>query len=273
MSKPTSSSPPWKKAKTESVAHETQPKPDAEELESPALIAVSAKRESNEENAAAYRSNTLKHRPPTFEFIPPEELRKRQDAPVYFKEVKLPRAEQTHEICYEPKTQCVFVSQQSSCILARIPINQNVNGFLHDEQHAWQIGRADVNGKGIEGIHNISLSSSHPGCLWISLQYSNQLLLVDVTEGNTLRVKYILQGPTVLKENGQTTHVGGPHCIRECPKTGEIWTALKGALKDSPCAKPGRRARTRSSCCDPVQLEASMTELRKHGFDTPIPDG
>ena len=39
-----------------------------------------------------------------------------ESKPVHIKEIKLPNAKQTHEVCYEPKTQCVFVSQMSSCV-------------------------------------------------------------------------------------------------------------------------------------------------------------
>ena len=242
---------------------------DGEELIAPPLIPVSAKKDSNEENARAYAKKELKHEPPTFKFIAAANTR--EIHPVYIKEVKLPKAKQTHEVCYEPVTQCVFVSQMTSCVLVRIPIDQD--GFLHDDQDAWQVGKVDATDgkKGIEGIHNISLSPKHPGCLWISLQYSNQLLLVDVTEG--MRVKQIFQVPTVFNDpvTGLPTYVGGPHCIRESPLTGDIWVALKGALKDAPCSKASK---IRSACCDPVQQEASMNELSKlHGCETPIPDG
>ena len=143
---------------------------DGEELVAPPLIPVSTKRDSNEENARAFAKKELKHEPPTFKFIATPNTR--EIHPVYIKEVKLPKAKQTHEVCYEPVTKCVFVSQMTSCVLVRIPIDQD--GFLHDDQDAWQVGKVDAtNGKGIEGIHNISLSPKHPGCLWISLQYSN----------------------------------------------------------------------------------------------------
>ena len=57
-------------------------------------------------------------------------------------------------------TQCVFISQMSSCVLVRIPLD--TNGFLLDDQDAWKIGACNEVGDGIEGIHNVSLSATHP---------------------------------------------------------------------------------------------------------------
>ena len=35
------------------------------------------------------------------------------------KEVKLPRAKETHELCYEPLTRCLFISQMSNSVCSR----------------------------------------------------------------------------------------------------------------------------------------------------------
>lgn len=106
--------------------------------------------------------------------------------------------------------------------------------------------------------------------------FANQLLLVDVTAEHTLHVRKIIQVPTMMTkvEGGETktVHVGGPHCMRECPVTGDIWAGLKGALKNSPCGKGGAH---KSSCCDPEQLEMNMKLLKDLGtgsHDTPPPD-
>ena len=118
-----------------------------EERELAPLIEVSAKKDSNLENEADFQSGKLKHKPPTFEYFEPIA---NESKPVHIKEIKLPNAKQTHEVCYEPKTQCVFVSQMSSCVLVRIPIDEN--GFLMNEQDAWKIGQRNEAGEGIEGI-------------------------------------------------------------------------------------------------------------------------
>ena len=232
------------------------------------LIALEAKKESNAENQKAYEAGTLKHEPPQFAFFDPTG---REDAAVMMKEVKLPLALQTHEVCYEPVTKCVFVSQMSNSVLVRIPIDEN--GFLASDQDAWRVGEQDDAGDGISGMHNVSLSAAHPGCLWISLQYANQLLLVDVRAGSTLRVLQVLHVPTCYTdpETGTPVRVGGPHCMREEPTTGDVWVGLKGALKDAPCGKASKSAR--SSCCNPEALEANMALLAQRGKDTPIPEG
>ena len=238
--------------------------PSASKPQHPPLI----KKESNAENQKAYEAGTLKHEPPQFEFFDPAG---REDAAVMIKEVKLPLALQTHEVCYEPVTKCVFVSQMSNSVLVRIPIDEN--GFLASDQDAWRVGELNDAGDGISGMHNVSLSAAHPGCLWISLQYANQLLLVDVRAGSTLRVLQVLHVPTCYTdpETGTLVHVGGPHCMREEPTTGDVWVGLKGALKDAPCGKASKSAR--SSCCNPEALEANMALLARRGMDTPIPEG
>mmetsp|Transcript_64808 Transcript_64808/g.128113 ORF Transcript_64808/g.128113 Transcript_64808/m.128113 type:complete len:591 (-) Transcript_64808:189-1961(-) len=227
-------------------------------------VPVDAKKTSNEENVAAFNSGELKHFPPHIEYFDPEAIEGRT---VHIKEIKLPRADQTHEICFEPETQCVFVTQMSNSVLVRIPIDGN--GYLVDDQDAWMIGPTDEKGEGLCGMHNVSLSTKHPGCLWISLQYSNQLMLLDVKPPNCMKVKQLINVPTWYDEptGGRRHCVGGPHCIREDPQTGDIWVALKGALRGSPCGFH------KSACCDADKMEVNMSKLKEQGFDTTIPDG
>lgn len=70
---------------------------------------------------------------------------------------------------------------------------------------------------------------------------------------------------------GEKKRVGGPHCMRECPLTGDIWTGLKGALKDSPCGTGS--AKQKSACCDDAAQRQYMEELKAKGFDTEEPNG
>eukprot|EP00929_Paragymnodinium_shiwhaense_P035675 TRINITY_DN19223_c0_g1_i2.p1 TRINITY_DN19223_c0_g1~~TRINITY_DN19223_c0_g1_i2.p1 ORF type:complete len:567 (+),score=72.85 TRINITY_DN19223_c0_g1_i2:46-1746(+) len=242
----------------------------SEERVLPTVTDVGTKKDSNKDNLDAFKSGTLKHEPPAFDFFEPVE---NEGLPVVIKEIKLPKADQTHEVCFEPVTACVFVSQMSNCTLVRIPLGPD--GLLADVQDAWKIGVRNEKGDGISGIHNISLSYKNPGCLWMSLQYPNQLLLVDARPEHTMRVRSILEVPTLFTDpgSGKTVRVGGPHCMRECPVTGEIWVGLKGALKDAPCGERKNRKDGGSSCCDPEKLKENMTELAKLGRDTPLPDG
>lgn len=52
-------------------------------------------------NNALWRMGALKHKPPSFKYFDPSLEEQR---PVMMKEIKLPRASQTHELCYEPKS-------------------------------------------------------------------------------------------------------------------------------------------------------------------------
>lgn len=162
----------------------------------PPAMHLGAKKQSNYANDKNFKRNVLKHAPPEFKYFDPKG---NEAMAVHIKEVKLPQAEQTHEVrgprrgpwavphlppvpspdpaawpplpqvCYEPETQCVFVSQMSNSVLVRIPVDGN--GFLVDNQDAWMVGELNADGtKGISGMHNVSLSKVHKGCLWISLQ-------------------------------------------------------------------------------------------------------
>ncbi|EOD19208.1 hypothetical protein EMIHUDRAFT_458787 [Emiliania huxleyi CCMP1516] len=217
--------------------------------------------EPNAPNREAFESGELLHEPPQFVHFDPV---KNEARPLLIKEIKLPRATQTHEVCYEPSTRCVFVSQMSNSTLVRIPVDER--GVLVDDQDAWRMGECDAaTGAGISGLHNISPSKAHPGCLWMTLQYANELLLVDVRGEHPLRIRQVLKVPTLCTDpaTGETQRVGGPHCMRECPISGELW--------DTPCRSRGRGGR--SSCCDPDANETNMAELARRGHDTPLPDG
>ena len=97
-------------------------------------------------------------------------------------------AQETHEVIFEPETHAIYVSQMTDSVLVKVEVDP-ATGLLKDEQTYWRIGESIdtfeyVNGERTNtkfhaGLHNVSLSSQ-PGCLWLSLQYANTLLLVDV---------------------------------------------------------------------------------------------
>lgn len=176
------------------------------------------------------------------------------------KEVKLPLAKQTHEVCWEPLTKSLWVTQMSNSTLVRLTVDEK--GMLNDKQDSWTVGPTDG------GLHNASLSFTHPGHLWLSLQYVNTLILLDVRPGDSfLEVVEIYQVPSCIKVDGEEKHVGGPHVVRECPLTGCIWAGLKAALDvNSPCAKL-------SQCCDPVLMKEAMLEHSTNSdHDVEIPN-
>jgi len=167
----------------------------------------------------------------------------REEEPVWIKEVKLRAADETHEVIFERETSAIYVSQMTDSVLARIQVDPKT-GLLKDEQTFWRIGevlddKVYVNGKETStkvnaGLHNVSLSNS-PGCLWLSLQYANTLLLVDVKNLDANGAPTILNEYKVPVKLKDGCNVGGPHVIREDPqKTGEIWVGLKGAISCCP---------------------------------------
>lgn len=222
--------------------------------------------------------------------------------PVYIKEVKLPYAQETHELMYEPVSSCVYVSQMSDSVLVRIKVDKTT-GFLEDSEQAWRVGEA-WDGRGISGLHNISLSYTHEGAIWVSLQYANTLLLLDVADGVSV--------PKILKRIHVPTHfgddwskiVGGPHVVRESPdKTGDIWVGLKGMVSccpnvpedDAKDEDEEPKAKRPKVCCDKkLQVSkflprsfakalgrncCSIAYARKHlheharrGYDAPTPN-
>ena len=135
--------------------HENAVDTNTEECDDVRSIDVGEKnKDTNAENLALRSLHVLKHDPPQFRYFDPEQTERR---PVWIKEVKLPRAKQTHEICFDPINRYVFVSQMSSSVLVRIKVRDD--GFLEDDQDAWAIGKMDnATGEGISGLQNISLS-------------------------------------------------------------------------------------------------------------------
>ena len=234
-------------------------------------------------NDSMHALGILKHDPPNFQQFDP---RVTEQQPVIIKEVKLPHASETHEVVYEPVSKCIFVSQMSNSVLVRIPVSAN-NGLMIDDQDAWCVGDQNAAGDGIGGLHNLSLSSKNPGCLWVSLQFANTLLLL---EAKTMRVRQILRVPSRMEVDGATTRIGGPHAIRECPKSGDIWVALKGAVSCHPAvgkadseksdaekatgtgAKRLQQAIERT-CCSAASLQEYMKAMDDLGYDCPPPEG
>ena len=78
----------------------------------------------------------------------------------------------------------------------------------------------------------------------------------------------------------------GPHCIRECGVTGEIWVALKGSIACHPAETPDRVEATHGNhgskslkrakervCCSAKALKQRMAQLEALGYNSPPPEG
>ena len=217
-------------------------------------------------NVALWKMGAMQHEPPKFAFFQPHLESK---AATVFKEIRLPLAKETHEVVYEPTTRCVFVSQMTNSVLVRIPVG--ADGLLIDDADAWLVGPVSAEGIGISGLHNLSLSKRHPGCLWVSLQFANQLLLIEAA---TMAIRKVILCPSLLKRaDGTAAKVGGPHCIRECEVHGHIHVALKGSVPCHPgeeLVTPGERTSLKKAitraCCDPKALRERLELLEEMGY-------
>ena len=111
--------------------------------------------------------------------------------------------------------------------------------------------------------------------MWISLQFANILLLVDA---KTLRVRQMIQVPTVMRlDDGTGVRIGGPHCLRECDVTGDIWVALKGSVSCHPQAGPEIPAEIIAemvglvppACCVAARAPPAVSQLATRGAGRP----
>ena len=68
------------------------------------------------------------------------------------------------------------------------------------------------------GLHNVSLSNS-PGCLWLSLQYANTLLLVDVKNLNANGAPTILNEYKAFERYDLAFHIFLSLCSIACMHT------------------------------------------------------
>lgn len=178
--------------------------------------------------------------------------------PIRMIELKLPLAKETHEILHEPVSNKVFVSQMSKSVLVELSLDDS--GSLLSVEESWQLGNAS------SGLHNLSLSPSHPGFVWGSLQFNNTIFLFDA---NTKEVVYNFKVPTAYVSERKCCLLGGPHCVRECPLTGNIWVALKGTTGCCPGTEtPDKLKKKLRQCCDVSKVRQFMEDENE-----PIPDG
>jgi len=230
---------------------------------------------ANAKNAASFASGVLKHEAPSFLSLPSLDID--QLAPLNIKVIRLSTSFGSHELVFEPSSKCIFVSQMANSVLVRLPLGRD--GLVIDEYDSWVIGPVNESGMGMSGLHNISLSKRSPGCLWLSMQTTNQVLLVN---GMNMQVMRALQVPTLLADGQKGfVNIGGPHCIRECPKTGDLWVCLKGLIgchptvdRDDPKEEDARlRDAKKRACCSPEMLTSNMEKMAKRGYDAPLPKG
>jgi virginiamycin B lyase len=128
-------------------------------------------------------------------------------APIALKcatEYPLPANGQTHEIV-SPAPGLLLVSQQPDSALLKIAVEPGSGRLLEVAKHTIQTPFA--------GLHGLHVSKSHPGCVWATLQFDSELLLIDPVAGDLaaapeIRMRIQLpapaRGPHVVIEDGDT---------------------------------------------------------------------
>jgi len=85
-------------------------------------------------------------------------------------EYPLPADTQTHEIV-SPLDGLLLISQQPGNALVKMQVDPVTGRPVAAVKH--------VLGNGFDGLHGLCLSQRHPGCVWATLQFASQLLLID----------------------------------------------------------------------------------------------
>lgn len=125
-------------------------------------------------------------------------------------EYPLPASGQTHEIV-SPAPGLLLVSQQPDSALLKIAVDPDSGRPLEVAKHTIHSPHA--------GLHGLHVSQTHPGCVWATLQFDSQLLLIDPIAGDLgaapeIRMRIPLPAPA-----------RGPHVVIEDGET--LWTTCK----------------------------------------------
>lgn len=147
--------------------------------------------------------------------------------PIRVVEHSLPPALQTHELIYvagsseEGVSGHVLITQMEEGRLLKARVG--MDGALLPGMHTatFEPEGSVVEGRHpFVGLHGLA-PSSKPGKIWATLQYINEVCLVDV---ETLRVERAISCPRTLADGRGP--IGGPHAVRE--SGGRLHVCLKG---------------------------------------------
>lgn len=141
--------------------------------------------------------------------ITPVGEREQSAAPKYAVEYPLPAADFTHELTVLGD-RMVVISQQSNSVLVKVALN---DAGVPVKARGFRIGN------GRSGLHGVTASTTHPGMVWITLQYQNALVLLDPVADD------VDAAPVVQKYISVPAPGRGPHVIIE--QGTELWTTLK----------------------------------------------
>jgi hypothetical protein len=127
------------------------------------------------------------------------------------KESRLPLAGQTHEITKIDGSNVFLISQQSEGVLLKVKIHDRKTV----EQSGFVIGSSD------SGIHGLAKSKVFPGYVWVTLEFVNQVFLVDP------RIGLIETPPRIMQVIDLPSPARGPHYIGEYGD--DLWVSLKAS--------------------------------------------
>ncbi|KAH7356890.1 hypothetical protein BKA65DRAFT_474682 [Rhexocercosporidium sp. MPI-PUGE-AT-0058] len=133
-----------------------------------------------------------------------------------FTEYLMPVAAETHEFARVPNSTFVLLSQMSDSQLVKIELDQESQAPI--ALQSFPIGNSK------SGLHGVFPSVLYPGLMWLSLQYDNQLLLID--PGPDLSTE-----PTILQTINIPEPGNGPHCVFEIGN--RVWAGLKVASEQT----------------------------------------
>ena len=166
--------------------------------------------------------------------------------PIQLVDHTLPAALQTHEMLFLPDQPqdpsgaaggtgvgVVLISQMEEGRLLRCDVGPDgVLKAQFDTATFEPPSAADGSGLPFVGLHGLACASA-PGKAWVTLQYLNQVCLIDV---KTMKVEVSIKCPRSLADGRGP--IGGPHCARECH--GHLYVCMKGGA--SICHASGEEA-------------------------------
>jgi streptogramin lyase len=125
-------------------------------------------------------------------------------------EYPLPANGQTHEIV-SPAPGLLLVSQQPDSALLKIAVDPDSGRLLEVVKHTIESPFA--------GLHGLHVSKSYPGCVWVTLQFESELLLIDPVASD------LAAAPEIRKRIKLPAPARGPHVVVEDGDT--LWASCK----------------------------------------------
>ncbi|MEO4030350.1 hypothetical protein ABH313_20175 [Chromobacterium vaccinii] len=125
-------------------------------------------------------------------------------------EYPLPASSQTHEVV-SIAPDLILISQQPSGGLVKMRVNPGTGRPIESVVH--------IIDNPFSGLHGLTVSKRHPGCLWVTLQFQSELLLIDPVAHD------LAAAPRTLQKIQLPEPARGPHVVAE---DGDIlWASCK----------------------------------------------